>query len=256
MSSSAAGDEKKKPLHIGIVGCSAPGAALCFQTICVEAPPLMGNQSHAHPEISMHTPPLSLYMDALEEDRGEKKGQDWDAVAKLMLASAEKLKKSGADILLSPDNTIHAAFGHDQLDLSFPLPWVHISDVVSAEAARRGFRKVALTGTKWLVGSDVYPTALERVGIEFARPNAAERDEIQSFIMKELTYSVVTPEALECFQRIVRRLKNEEGCDAVVLGCTEIPLLLNDENSPLPVLDSTRIQARAALRRALHLDSP
>jgi aspartate racemase len=172
----------------------------------------------------------------------------WQVVGELMLSSADKLAKTGADFLVCPDNTIHQALRY--VVPRSPLPWLHIAEVVAEEAARRGFRRLGLTGTRWLVASDVYPAVLEAQGIGQVRPNAAERDEIDRIIMDELVCGVFKPEAVACFQRVIARMK-ADGCDAVVLGCTEIPLLMNDANSPLPTLDSTRLLARAALRRAL-----
>jgi aspartate racemase len=125
---------------------------------------------------------------------------------------------------------------------------LHIAEVVAHEASRRGFRRVGLTGTRWLVESNVYPEKLTAAGIEYLRPNKEEREAISRIIMDELVYGVFKPEAIAYFQQVMGRLKTE-GCDAVVLGCTEIPLIMNDENSPLPALDSTRLLARAALRR-------
>jgi aspartate racemase len=227
------------PQHIGIVACSAEGASLCYRTICTEGPALLG--AHAHPEVSMHTPSLADYVACLE--RG-----DWKGVGDLMLASAAKLAKIGADFLICPDNTIHQALPH-VLPRS-PLPWLHIAEVVAAEAAARGFRRLGLTGTRWLVASDVYPAALRAQGLDFVRPTAAERDETNRVIMDELVYGVAKPEGIACFQRVIVRMKGE-GCDAVILGCTEIPLIISDANSPLPTLDSTRLLARAALKRAV-----
>ncbi len=227
------------PLHIGIVGCSAEGAALCYRTICAEGAALLG--PHAHPEISIHTPSLADYLPPL--DRG-----DMAAVGDLMLASAQKLGKAGADFLICPDNTIHQAFSY--VEPRSPLPWLHIAGVVADEAAARGFKRIAITGTRWLVDSEVYPEKLAARGLDYVRPTVAERDEIQRVIMDDLVYGVFRPEGVAVFQRIIGRLKGE-GCDAVVLGCTEIPLIMNDGNSPLPTLDSTRLLARAALRRAV-----
>jgi aspartate racemase len=226
------------PKHIGIVACSAEGAALCYRTICVEGAGLFG--PHAHPEVSMNTPSLADYVVHL--DNG-----DWHAVGELMLASARKLAGSGADFLICPDNTIHQALPH-VLPRS-PLPWLHIAEVVADEAVARGFRRLGITGTKWLVDSEVYPEKLAARGLEFVRPSTAERIECNRIIMEELVCSQFKPQSVECFQRAIGRLK-EQGCDAVVLGCTEIPLIINDDNSPLPTLDSTRLLARAALRRA------
>ncbi|MFI5015921.1 MAG: aspartate/glutamate racemase family protein [Hyphomicrobiales bacterium] len=227
------------PHHIGIVACSAEGAALCYRTICAEGAELLGR--HAHPEVSMHTPSLADYVTCLDRD-------DWQGVAELMLASADKLARIGADFLICPDNTIHRALAY--IEPRSPLPWLHIAEVVAAEAVERGFRRLGVTGTRWLVDSEVYPEKLGARGLEHMRPNAAEREEINRIIMDELTYGVCTPAAVTCFQRVFARMKHD-GCDAVVLGCTEIPLIMNDENSPLPTLDSTRLLARAALRRAV-----
>jgi len=227
------------PQHIGIVACSAEGAALCYRTICTEGPALLGG--HAHPEVSMHTPSLADYTACLE--RG-----DMEGVGNLMLASANKLAKIGADFLICPDNTIHQAFPY--VARRSPLTWLHIAEVVAAEAERRGFTRLGITGTRWLTESEVYPEKLGALGLAYLRPTAEERAEIDRIIMEELVYGVFKPEAVSYFQNVLERLQGE-GCDAVILGCTEIPLVINDENAPLPTLDSTRLIARAALRRAV-----
>jgi aspartate racemase len=227
-----------KPQHIGIVGCSAEGAALCYQTICAEGAKLLG--PHAHPEVSLHTPSLSDYMDCIYRD-------DWRGVGDIMLASAHKLAKTGADFLVCPDNTIHQAFAYVQE--RSPLPWLHIAEVVAEEATQRGYQRIGITGTRWLVGSEVYPEKLTARGLQYLRPTDTERDEINRIIMDELVCGVFKPEGIAYFQQVMSRMKSE-GCDAVVLGCTEIPLIMSDANSPLPTLDSTRLLARAALREA------
>jgi len=226
--------------HIGIVGCSAEGAALCYRTICTEAPAVLG-RPHAHPEVSLHTHSLADYVACL--DAG-----DLDGVAALMLSSAEKLAKAGADFLICPDNTIHQA-----LPLVLPrspLPWLHIAEVVAEEAQRRGYRRLGLLGTRWLVDSEVYPTALAARGLACLKPSPADREAIDRVIMDELVAGRFTPAGLATHQRVIGRLK-EAGAEAVILGCTEIPLIVNDGNSPLPTLDSTRLLARAAIVQAL-----
>ena len=181
----------------------------------------------------MHTRPFADYVACLDRD-------DWEGVGELMLASAEKLAAIGADFLICPDNTIHQALPF--IEERSPLPWLHIAEVVGVEAADRGFRRIGLLGTRWLVAGDVYPESM-------LRPNAAEREEINRIIMDELVYGVFKPEAAAYLQRVIARMK-DEGCDAVVLGCTELPLIVGDATSPLPALDSTRLLARAALRTA------
>ena len=220
------------PQHIGIVACSAEGAALCYRTICVEGADLLGE--HDHPEVSMHTHSLAEYMKCIY--RG-----DWQGVGDLMLDSAEKLASIGADFLICPDNTIHQAL--PLIESESPRPWLHIASVVAEEARRRGFERIGLTGTRYLVESNVYPA-------EYVRASVAERAEINRIIFDELVYGVFKPESIAYFQDVIGRMK-EQGCDAVALCCTEIPLIMNDANSPLPTLDSTRLLARAALHRAV-----
>src|ERR1039457_4154524 len=163
------------PKHIGIVACSAEGASLCYRTICDEASALLGR--HMHPEISMHTHCLGEYMAHIYQD-------DWQGVADLMLSSADKLAKAGADFLISPDNTIHHAF--DLVMPRSPLPWLHIVDEVAAEAKARGYRKLGVTGTRYTMQGTVYQTKLPAAGFEFVVPDAAARAEIDRIIMDEL----------------------------------------------------------------------
>ena len=196
---------------------------------------------HAHPQVSMHTHPLSEYERYFEAD-------DWDGVADLMLSSAEKVARAGADFIVCPDNTIHQAF--DRVIERSPLPWLHIAEEVGAEAARRGYRRLALLGTRLLMEGPVYPPKLVALGIEYLIPEPDERERIDRIIFDELVDGKFTAESLRYFTGVIGRMK-EQGCDAVVLGCTEIPLLVTPESSPLPTLDSTRLLARAALRRAV-----
>ncbi|MGZ4823106.1 MAG: aspartate/glutamate racemase family protein [Terriglobales bacterium] len=224
--------------HIGIVACSAEGAALCYRTLCAEAEQVMGR--HDHPEVSMHTHSLAEYMRCVEAD-------NWPGVAELMLSSAAKLAKCGADFLICPDNTIHRVM--PLVRSRSPLPWIHIAGAVGDEAVARGFRQLGITGTKYLVESSVYPEELEKRGLGWLRPQETERERINTIIFDELVRGQFTAEALKDLQEVIKNLKRR-GCDAVALGCTELPLLVNDANSPLPALDSTRLLARAALRRA------
>jgi aspartate racemase len=226
------------PLHIGIVACSAEGAALCYRTICVEGAQLLG--PHAHPEVSLHTHSLADYVRCIDRD-------DWAGVGELMLSSAGKLAAIGVDLLICPDNTIHRALA--AIAARSPRPWLSIAEVVADEAAARGNRRVGLTGTRALVESDVYPDALAARGLACVRPDAATRAELDRIIMDELVYGVQRPEAAAYLRDVTARFA-ALGCDAIVLGCTELPLIADAATSPLPTLDSTRLLARAALRRA------
>jgi len=224
--------------HIGIVACSAEGAALCYRTICLEGEQQLGR--HDHPEVSLHTHSLATYMHRIYAN-------DWPGVAELMLSSAGKLANAGADFLICPDNTIHQAF--DLVEHRSPRPWLHIAQQVADEAQRLRYRRLGVLGTRYLMESQVYPGKLQSAGLEYRIPGASEREKINQIIFDELVHAQVTPRSAAYFTEVIRNLAGL-GCDAVVLGCTEIPLIVTPESSPLPVLDSTRLLARAALRKA------
>ncbi|WP_026221358.1 aspartate/glutamate racemase family protein [Ancylobacter sp. FA202] len=226
-------------LTIGIVACSSEGAALCYRTICERSAALLG--PHAHPEVALHGASLAEYVEALNAN-------DLEGVAAIMLRSAHRLADAGADFLICPDNTIHSAMDH--FEAKSPLPLLHIAKVVVAEARRRDVRRAGILGTKWLVESDVYPSALENAGIEWLRPEPNERAEISRIIMEELVYGQFREVSKAYFRALIERMR-ERGCDAVILGCTEIPLIISDANSALPTLDSTRLLAEAAVQHAI-----
>lgn len=227
--------------HIGIVGCSAEGAALCYLTICLEGQAVLGNDNH--PEVTMHTYPLSDYMQYVVTG-------DWDGVAALMLSSAEKVARAGADFVICPDNTIHQAF--EKVVKKSPVPWLHIAEEVVKEAKCRTFTCLGILGTRYLMESPVYPEKVIPAGMEWCVPEKDERERINTIIFSELVKGHFTEESRTYFGDVILTLKGR-GCDAVVLGCTEIPLLVTERDSPLPVLDSTRILARAALKKAITL---
>ena len=226
------------PRHIGIVGVSAEGAALCYRTICIEGAALFGR--HSHPEVTMHTHPLAAYM------RGVEAG-DWQGVAELLLSSAGKLRGCGADFLICPDNTVHSAI--DLVRDTAPLHWLHIAEEVAAVAAARGDRRLLVLGTRYLMESGVYPAKLAPHAIEHRIPPPDVREHIDRMIMDELVMGEFKPDTRAYFGGVIAQGR-KDGCDAVVLGCTEIPLLVGEADSVLPILDSTRLLARAALREA------
>lgn len=226
-------------LRIGIVACSTEGAALCYRSISLEGTQMLGR--HDHPEVTLHSYSLARYMKCVYEN-------DWAGVADLMLSSAEKLARAGADFLICPDNTIHQAF--DLVEHRSPRPWLHIAREVANEAQRRQFKRLAVLGTRYLMEGPVYPEALKHAGIEYRVPAAEQRRRLDQIIMNELVNAQFLPRSRAYFVEVIRSFQ-DEGCDAVVLGCTEIPLLVTPESSPLPVLDSTRLLAKAAIRKAV-----
>jgi aspartate racemase len=172
----------------------------------------------------------------------------WGGVAALMLSSARKLAQIGAQFAICPDNTIHQAF--DLVTEESPIPWLHIAEAVAAEAQRRGFRRLGVTGTKYLMTGPVYPRILQRAGIACLIPDEPDRERMDAIIFQELVNGVFLEASRRHVNTVVQTLK-DRGCDAVVLGCTELPLLVRPDDCPLPTLDSTRLLARAALREAL-----
>jgi aspartate racemase len=225
--------------HIGIVAVSAEGAALCYRTVCLEGAAFLG--PHNHPEITLHGFALSSYQRLIDDDR-------WDAVGERMLESATRLVQNGAQLLICPDNTVHE--GLDFVRGRSPAPWIHIAEEVSDEARRRGFKRIGILGTRFLMEGSVYPSKLAPLSIDSRVPNIEQRTHINQIIYDELVYARFLPESRAYFQRVIHDL-GDKGCDAVALACTEIPLLISSTDSPLPILDSTRILARAALREAI-----
>jgi len=225
--------------HIGIVAGSAEGAALCYRTICFEAQEFMGE--HNHPEITLNSIPMAQHMPPI-------RANDWEGVAKLMADSAHKVAKAGADFAICPDNTYHQAFKY--LIPQSPIPWLHIAGAVAEEARRFGYGRLGILGTKYLTESDVYPEALAEHKIEREIPDEPDRERINDIIFKELVNGIFPETSRLYFNEVTEKLK-ARGCDAVVLGCTEIPLIVRPDDCPLPTLDSTRLLARAALKRAL-----
>lgn len=199
--------------HIGIVAGSAEGAALCYRTICLEAPAIMGE--HNHPEITMNSMPMAAHMPLIRAD-------DWEGVAKLLAESAHKVAKAGADFAICPDNTYHQSFKY--LIPQSPIPWLHIAGAVAEEAHRSGYTRLGILGTKYLTESDVYPEALREFKIQSEIPDEADREKINEIIFEELVNGIFPEASRLYFNEVAQKLK-ARGCDAVVLGCTEIPLL-------------------------------
>ena len=225
--------------HIGILAHSFEGATLCFRTACLAGVERLG--AHMHPEITMTCSPMGLVLDAWE--RG-----DNEALRAFFSADAAKLAAAGADFFVCPDNTAHIALESE--GEPFPLPGLHIGEVVADEAVRRGFGKVGILGTKYTMTGPVYPGALGRRGIDWAIPDEADRKTIDDIIFGELCLGVFTDQARDAYARVIDKFA-AEGCDAVALVCTEIPLLITPEASPLPTLDSTRLLAAAAVEVAI-----
>ena len=225
--------------HIGILAHSFEGATLCFRTACLEGVKRLGE--HMHPEITMTCSPMGPMLDAWE------RGDNMELRA-FFMKEVSKLAAAGADFFVCPDNTAHIAL--ETAGEAFPIPGLHIGEVVAGEAMARGFAKVGILGTKYTMTGPVYPGALGRRGLGWAVPSEEDRALVNAIIFDELCLGEIRDESRAAYVRIIDKLA-AEGCDAVALVCTEIPLLIGDDVSPLPTLDSTRLLARAAVEVAI-----
>ena len=226
-------------LHVGILAHSAEGATLCYRTMWLEGIRRMGE--HDHPEITLTGVPMARALDAWAAG-------DLAALREIFMADARKLAAAGADFFVLPDNSAHIAL--ESPGEPFPIPCLHIAETVADEAAARSYRRIGILGTEWTMSGPVYPGAFGRRGLAWEIPDEDDRRRVHSVIMDELCLGEVRDAARADYVRIIAKLA-ARGCDAVALVCTEIPLLVRPEDSPLPVLDSTRLQAQAAVAVAL-----
>lgn len=228
-----------KAKHIGIVACSAEGAALCFREIAAYALNHMGE--HMHPQVTLSCIAMGEWMPAF--DRG-----DFREVARFMLRETEIVAKAGAQLAICPDNSAHLAFAH--VIAGSPIPWLHIADEVAKAAVRAGYRHAALLGTRFTMSGPVYPEMFAKHGVRISSPSPEDQKPIDDIIFQELVNGIFTEKSRLVYNDVIARMK-DRGCDCVILGCTEIPLLVRDDDCPLPTLDSTRLLARAAVDEAL-----
>lgn len=228
-----------QPEHIGIASITAEGGALCYREIVHVSEAVLG--SNKHPEITLHSFSFSRFVDSLET-----KEVDW---AQLMIASSKKLAAAGAGFFVCPANTNHVAFDRCQNEVA--VPWIHIADVVAEEASRRSCKRSLVLGTRTLVESSIYPNFFSRAGIEVVIPGHNDKDWLHGVIYNELIRGVVRRETKENIQRLIDRYMRNQGCDSVILGCTELPLVVNQDAIEAVVLDSTRILALGAVARSL-----
>jgi len=219
--------------HVGIVAATADGAALCYRTLCHEAERVLGR--HVSPEITLHALPLKAYLASIDAD-------DWAGVAALMSRSASVLARAGAELIICPNNTLHRAF---DLVVS-PVPWLHIADAVGTETRRRKYRQVGLLGTQVVMEGAVYHSSFGPLGIEIVLPERGDRMNLDKIIRTQLIQGEYLPASRRYVEDLILTMARA-GAEAVILGCTELPLLVPEERSALPLLDSTRLLAAAAL---------
>jgi aspartate racemase len=212
-------------------------------TACHEGEAVLG--AHMHPPIVASAVPMGLSLPAWESG-------DHQEVAKFLKRGVEQVADAGADFYICPDNTAHLVLERIADDL--PLPGLHIAHVVCSEIAANGWKRAGLLGTRWTMNGPVYANALQRLGLEQLVPDEAMQEKLNAAIFDELCQGIFEARTTQLFIDAIRDLQRR-GAECVILGCTEIPLIINANNSPLPVLDSTRLLARAAVREALR-DAP
>jgi aspartate racemase len=225
--------------HIGILAHSADGAALCLLEMVRESARHLG--PHEHPEITLSILPMAPVLEAYDR-------KDYDAVRAHLGRTAQRLAHAGCAFFACPDNTAHIAL--EVPGVALPLPGLHIAEIVAQHARRDGRLCIGLLGTRWTMDGPVYPAAFARAGVDMRVPPAADRRIVDEVIFHELCQGVIRDSSRAHYVRIVEGLRRD-GCDAVALSCTEIPLLLTPDVSPLPTLDSTRLLAHAAVAVAL-----
>jgi aspartate racemase len=225
---------------VGIVAHSAEGGALCFLTACREGALHLG--PHMHPNIVLSAVPMGLSMPGWLTD-------DYPAVAEFLSQGVQQVAAAGADFYLCPDNTAHIVL--EQIAADLPLPGLHIAEVVCHEIKTHGWQRVGLLGTRWTMTGPVYAKALGERGLERLIPAEPRREQLNAAIFAELCQGIFNTSTTELFIQAIDELK-AQGAECVILGCTEIPLIVTPANSPLPILDSTRLLAKYAVREALN----
>lgn len=225
--------------HIGIVGVSAEGAALCYSTIVQESAKILGE--FRHPEISLNNISFQTIVEAQRQ-------KDWHKVGEILLLSIKKLAQIGADFAIIPANSVH--YSYDFLAKNSPIPIISIVDVVVEECQKRGYKKVGVLGIGLTMSEGLYGKPLQKAEIEVVIPSAEQQQILNTLIYQEIIPKKVTANTIDKAVAVVQSLK-KRGCDAVILGCTELPIVIVEENSPLPFVDTTRLLAKKALKLAL-----
>ena len=225
--------------NIGIVGITAEGASLCYRTIVSESSVYLGH--YHHPEIFLHNPSFHTILEAQKE-------KDWYEVARIVSLSIDKLTSIGAEVIVIPANSVHYAI--TEITAASPIPVLNMIELVAAECNKKNFKKVAILGVGITMSDGLYVQPLKNVGIEPILPTDEDQTIINTIIYEEIVPGKVTAHSIEIIVSILEKLK-KQGCDGVILGCTELPIVITDSNSPLPFIDTTRLLAQKALEFSL-----
>lgn len=224
--------------HIGIVGVSPEGAGVFYRQLAHQIERLLPPDQR--PRVTLHNEPLEEYLVALRR-------QDWHAVGALLRRSADILARCGAKFCVTPDNAVQHAVPLAQAGSS--IPWITIGDLVSQAVERDARRVLGVVGTKWVTTGGTYQTILGLKGIQVLAPEADEAEILDRIILEELLHGHIRPESRNTVVGIIQHFAGRQ-CDGVILACSEAPLLVTAEISPLPVYDAGDILAEGAARGA------
>ncbi len=225
--------------HIGIVGVSPEGASLCYQQLFRHAAVML--EPHQHPTASLHNIPLARYVDAV-------RGDDWLQVANLLRDSAERLASIGAEFCFTPDNAVQHAV--QLAETNSPIPWLKMTNAVADRIEQDKRQTVGVIGTRYVTLGSAYQTDLGMRGIKLVRPSDEDAAELDGIIFNELVYGIIEEESREAMMRVIVRL-SDKGCEGIIIGSSEAPLLITAELCDVPLYNASDIMAEQALRYAM-----
>ena len=223
---------------IGIVAVTAEGAANCYKQIVRFAGEQLG--PNKHPEIILINPSFDTILEAQQRD-------DWQTVGTILTRAAQRAVAAGAEFIIIPANSVH--FAYDQVAKHVSVPVLNLVEVVADECQHQGYKKVAVLGVGLTLSGGLYDQPLAERSIKSIELTDAYRKTLDSIIYNKLVHGIVTLASTKKVLSLCDELQRD-GCEALILACTELPLILHSTNTPLPVLDSTEVLARAAVKLA------
>ena len=226
---------------IGLLGgMSWESTASYYQAINTEIKEQLGG---------LHSAKITLHSVDFDEIEKMQHAGDWAGTARVLTDAAQKVEKGGADFLLICTNTMHKVA--DQIQKAINIPLVHIADATAEQLKTDGITKVGLLGTRFTMEQDFYKGRLtDHFGIDVVAPEEQDRETVHQIIYQELCLGQIKDESRISYLEIIQRLR-EKGAQAVILGCTEIALLVQQEHTSAPLYDTTSIHASKAVEQAL-----
>ena len=229
--------------QIGIVAVSPEGAALCYQQLFRHAASILSPENH--PIVSMHNIPLAHYVHAVRND-------DWRLVGTLLRQSADILASNGAEFCFTPDNAVQHSV--HLAEVGSPIPWMKMTQAVADRIQTDQRSTIGVIGTKYVTTGSVYQTDLGMRGIKIVRPEDQDAERLDQIIFDELVFGIRNKSSQSEMLEIVNRLA-DRGCEGIILGCSEAPMMIDDENCPLPIYNASDIMAEDAIRFACGIES-